>query len=435
MARLDAATENKLMQAVEKTASLVECEGLHPTKALEKVARDASLTRGAIEIVARAYNTGKSNAIRESGSDVFEKSASFESADSAAVISAIFPEGEIKTAAPKVDETAFSIDYFWAPESLLPKKAAASSCINFEDLFPAQATSIEKDPQLVQAGIAKRAAYLHRQVQYWQTEAANNAQEQIDAFYKLAAYFDADDCDPYESVLRGVRAFGSPSDVFIMEKVKPEAPTRLWHAKNANAAVPINRQHQVFELLEAVKTATAKCQYSQSTVTNIANGIAELIADGQPFRTDSVIPERTKVAAGINPISLLGINELMRIMNSTGDELGNHRQGAADFESAAGQKMLADIGTPDHEQNLRRIAVKSNLQKILSSDPILRGYSPHDVAQAFNQYAQISPTTIDRDLPTRMALRRQLSQDGLETFDQQQIADLDSSLRTGKTSK
>lgn len=432
MPRLHASTEQKLLKAVELTAQLVEDSDCSPNTALTKIAKDLQLRQGEIRVVARTYNTGKANAIRESGETLLDKTAAFDNADAEAVISEIFPD-TVKQASATVDESLFSIDYFWSPESLLPKAAAAKAPDILEDIRLESGTYIPpaQDEVLLARKMSQKVAKLVKTIEYWREKESAAVEQQVEAVANLAAYFDTGSGLPLASVKRAAATYFGRSEQLILEAAELAIPRIKSAAHNVSDNVAVGLTSPVFALIEAVKEATANRQWVEGTNINIHKGMRLLAEDvGEEDTEDSVLPARRKQAAIPNLLSPYGAYE---VLNNSGRALSGQMANVDDKDAL--QTALSDIASPDHEQKLKQIAVKANLQKLLTQDPVIKGYTPQQVAEAFNQYAQLSPNSIDRDLPVRMGLRRQLSQDGIETHDQQQLVDLDSDLAGVRTPK
>jgi hypothetical protein len=80
MKKISKDAENKLMQAIEKTAVLVN-DGMGPSDAIAKAASEDRIPPGHINLMVHAYNTGRTTRQRQDGSSVFEKVADFPLAD------------------------------------------------------------------------------------------------------------------------------------------------------------------------------------------------------------------------------------------------------------------------------------------------------------------------------------------------------------------
>ena len=88
--RLSKNAEIKITDSLVKVAELVN-SGESPNEAIAKTAASAGIPVGHIDLMVRAYNTGRSESQRHSGSDPMEKLADFEIADASLVIELMYP--------------------------------------------------------------------------------------------------------------------------------------------------------------------------------------------------------------------------------------------------------------------------------------------------------------------------------------------------------
>jgi len=91
MSRLSKQTEQRLTEALEKVATLVS-EGEHPNDAIVKVASDAGIPAGHVNLMVTAFNTGRTETQRKIGQDIFEKSAEFDLADAEDILNRMYPK-------------------------------------------------------------------------------------------------------------------------------------------------------------------------------------------------------------------------------------------------------------------------------------------------------------------------------------------------------
>ena len=420
---ISGSTQKKLLDAVTRVSGLVEQADHTPDSALEKVAKDLQLRQGEITLVARAYNTGRANAIREAGTDLFEKTAVFDLAHADFVIESLFPSGTQQHKAAAVDDTLLSIDYIWAPETLLPKRAAAAVSDIDIRLCPTAAPAMPRDPVLEMQAVQRKAASLKKAVDYWLCARTSAIDAQVRAFDDIGETCRAYPQLAFNRLKHAAAVYHGDEYVLYLDAVEQAFPKATVFKRAEDNSAPLSSQHPVFEKLAAFKEATVTRQYVETTCLNIESGMAALQDHAGDLCTDSAIPYRTKLSGdplghGNILTSLLGQGQEYSGINSEGDAINN---------------AVTDIGAPQHEAKLRQIAVSANLQRMLSRDPVIKGYQPAEVADAFNSFAQLSPKSVDKDLPLRMALRKQLSQDGVETHEQQQYVDLDNALGGANT--
>src|SRR5690606_17608640 len=108
--------EKFVINCIEKVCELVEDTSIHPTDAVEKVARDKKLTPEYIRLVSHGYNIGRQTHQRKTASTVLEKLSEFPLADPASVIAKIYPS-KILTPAEEKEAAAISSEYFRPPRA------------------------------------------------------------------------------------------------------------------------------------------------------------------------------------------------------------------------------------------------------------------------------------------------------------------------------
>ncbi len=84
--RLSDNKKKEITQKVAEMTRLIEDKHMHPTDALYETVKHANFTPPMIELMARAYNCGKSIYTRKTGSSIFEKNATYSLADGKEVV-------------------------------------------------------------------------------------------------------------------------------------------------------------------------------------------------------------------------------------------------------------------------------------------------------------------------------------------------------------
>ena len=117
--RLSKEAEIKITDSLSEVAELVN-SGTNPNEAIAKTASANGIPVGHLELMVRAYNTGRSEAQRQSGGDPMEKLAEFELADLKTVIGLVYPDN-VKTASANLRNILVSDTYKRAPEQPKPE--------------------------------------------------------------------------------------------------------------------------------------------------------------------------------------------------------------------------------------------------------------------------------------------------------------------------
>src|SRR3990167_3349263 len=109
-------SEELLIDALGSVADLV-LDGMSPNDAIAKEASERKVPRGHIGLMVTAYNAGRTENQRKSGTSVLEKAAEFELADTDKVLAMMYPSS-IKTAAQTRVDTAVDSSYSRPPHFL-----------------------------------------------------------------------------------------------------------------------------------------------------------------------------------------------------------------------------------------------------------------------------------------------------------------------------
>lgn len=120
MRALSKEAEQKLIGAIEKAAALVN-DGVVPTDAIIKSAREHDIPAGHINLMVHAYNTGRTTTQREKGESTLEKAAEFLLADGAEVLKALYPE-TVKSSSAIRRAAVVSTDYALSVVGMLTRR-------------------------------------------------------------------------------------------------------------------------------------------------------------------------------------------------------------------------------------------------------------------------------------------------------------------------
>lgn len=102
----------------------------------------------------------------------------------------------------------------------------------------------------------------------------------------------------------------------------------------------------------------------------------------------------------------------------------------APSEESIRLETLGEMFDPQHEQEMASIRTRAMLAEFMSSDPVISTYDPDEVSGAYNQIVQLAPRTAQQPVVMRGLMRKLLQQqDALETFDADQITQLEERLK------
>jgi hypothetical protein len=83
------------------------------------------------------------------------------------------------------------------------------------------------------------------------------------------------------------------------------------------------------------------------------------------------------------------------------------------------------LSDPDHESALQGIRAKSVLHDLMLNDPVISGHDPQDVAMAFNEISELSPSLVSSPGMLNAVLRKRLEAGQLGDFDVKQLLEMD----------
>lgn len=108
-------------------------------------------------------------------------------------------------------------------------------------------------------------------------------------------------------------------------------------------------------------------------------------------------------------------------------------QGAAEGEKRMKNKAYQSLTDPEHESALRNIRAQSMLHDLVLNDPVISGHDPNEVAQAFNELADVAPQFVDSPAAMQALLRKRLEAGQMADFDVKQLVDMEKArAETGK---
>ena len=87
--------------------------------------------------------------------------------------------------------------------------------------------------------------------------------------------------------------------------------------------------------------------------------------------------------------------------------------------------MVEDLGSPEHEQELQGIRNQTMLHDMIANDPVISGYDPEEVMEAYTRISEVAPRASQHRLVAQALLRKYLEQDAtIDQFDNDQLLDV-----------
>jgi len=474
MRALSKAAENTLISAIEKAAAMVN-DGMAPDAAIIKSATDFNIPAGHLDLMVHAYNTGRTTKQREQGENTLEKAADFSLADVTKIRSALYPES-VKTSAALVRDSIISTEYAVDPRHMLARhrrdqeKAAAA-------LRPLPAPTYVRPPRDEQ--IAAQRAYSEKQAQRIAAEEARRVStaaygKAASALDSLTTYFRTPGNMGYQDAVREVQLRFGADGVSVLQKVAAVYPHIERQAATKNNYFGDN---PLYALVDTVLTATqtynevkvkvaAEKTASAKPAPEIIHGSVLDALEEKPLTLKEAAAPRLetlyndagreykatwndtskswdqigglkaqqsggsggggggekkeKFSPILSPAKFVG-----GLIGMSGDKDNKAKPSAPQDPLASVKSEFNSLSDPDHESALQGIRAKSVLHDLMLNDPVISGHDPQDVAMAFNEISELSPSLVSSPGMLNAVLRKRLEAGQLGDFDVKQLLEMD----------
>lgn len=449
MKRISQETERKLLAAIDSTAGYIN-EGLSPNDAIIKVAAEHEINRSEIPMVVHAYNTGRTNRQRQDTSDILTKVATFELADADVIIDRLYPQ-TVKTAAARYQSTVISDDYSSAPTAVVQARSSMEKRARYVEL---QTLNGEKVPDATSLPYAEGQKFLkdmidlrtkQSEMEEYRRQSSQMVDILQDTMQKLSHYFVSASAIPYPIIKTAAcMLHGQACDILFntFESLHPNVVTlyRNTHdvEKRANAIDCIQQPFPIINLIfkQSAECVQKKAAYAAS-ITRYKEKAAAIKRPLEPAISPSIYEDVSimdepleKYAEGAlsNPVKMMGAYSIMR---SALTPMMNRVQGPDDTTKI--NKLMSQLNDPAHEQKLRLINTHGLLTDLMTNDDVISGYDPNEVADAFSEISQISPSVSDQRGIVQGLLRKRLAQGSMDSFEHGQLLDFEQKLRQQST--
>ena len=436
MNKLSDASEKAIAKALTKAADLVN-EGASPDDAIVKVATELRIPYGHVRLMAHAYNNGRSIGHFRAHADLQEKAASFALADSVNILQRMFP-AETKTATEAFLDTVISDDYSMSPVGWIGRRVAvekrAEHSIDLAKVWgvtPGETVS-PRDPEIVASKAISNVLSLKKEASERRQAVVTTGYQLGRAFDALVGYFKTAGCLPFPAVQHSASLAGGARAKRLLERIAHENPQFTKQA--SRTAHNVDWTQPPYVTIAETLQATDKWKQAQADASTFEKEATEKSADHlRPFVqasvshviTGSVWDARLQTEKqAIHPLSL-----------GVGAAIGGGVTGMARaFVPKPRSKMIDDrvnaLAGTEHEEKLREIRTKTMLHDLMLNDPVISGYSPEQVTQAFNRISDATPYAAQKHIMLQALLRKYLEQGNtLEQFDTDQALDMDKKLR------
>ena len=428
--KLSKEAEALLISSLEKAAYLVN-DGMHPNDAIYKVASEQSLPAGHVKLMVHGYNNGRTISQIRGKDSLHEKAADFELADAKTIIDRMFPS-EIKTANEKHNESSIADDYalppgYWQQRRQREEKRAAACKVK----LPAMTDKKAEYPVYQEKAVLRSMA----DVQRMNKAAADATQQKITAKYaavaaltKLAEYFNTFQCIPFPVVRDNAALVKGAAAKAIFKQLA----TKQLEKQAACEIIPVDWDAEPYSLvvgcIKAAQIYTRAISGVKKAEQEASVKTAEVLApfcprDDKRVITGSVWGDQSSTKeAGVGQIG-------------AGALIGGATKGIVGKLGPPGtdelvQEQVANLSSPAHESQLQGIRTKAMLNDLMANDPVISGYAPDQVVDAFNQISQIAPRVSQQRMMAQALLRKYLEQAGtVDLYDQTQVLGAEKQLR------
>lgn len=445
ISKLSKQAEQRLTEALEKVAGLV-AEGTHPNDAIVKVASDAGIPAGHVNLMVTAFNTGRTETQRKIGGDIFEKSAEFDLADAEDILGRMFPK-EVKTAAEVRTESVISDEYSLPPSwhSTLVKKATFN-----QELPPLttkaghvvkEAPKLAVDPAMAMKKAHAKTQDTRRAIENMRGEVANMQDALVDSITKLAEYFRRPGCEPYLGVKGNMtRLFGKKAEALFSllegrnrKLIKQAGSGREFYSLVNFQTEPYNLVRQCLDQAEKlVEKQAAFTDFEKSAKAQMEELILPFGQVQDPSKTYGVL-ESVEKKSYLNPFLPAAMLAGYQAGASTKshelgeDMLGSHLYG----KDKALEKARDELSDPKHIARLRNMQATSMLTDLMANDDVIAGYDPEEVIGHYNELSQLAPRASSNEGFMRAYLRKRLEggKAAIDPYDIGQIVDVENAFR------
>lgn len=441
ISRLSRESEERIIDATEKIANEVN-DGSSPNDAIIKIAEEMRIPVGHIDLLVRAYNTGRTNVQRKSASDVLGKAEEFPIADALQIKKELYPD-TYKTAAEIYKSTAVSDEYnqspLWADriptkEAIFTKKA----CLQKVALIDKPVDAYPSEKNLYKEAIDK-IEYRHRKLAEFRSAGVPFKTNVVDRTTKLANYFKGYNARPFNEILtNSITLFGKVAEQ-VLNTVKQYLPKEKLAAVKPSKddwkyAIPDKEPYaSVQNLIKAAQDYSVYSQKLALAETATKNVEGELLRPfAQPKHQTSVIADNqssiNKSASIFGNLFNTGLSAITKTTPAQG--IMEKIPGTSPTEKLL-QKDLSNLMDPYHEADLREIQTEAMLNDLMANDEVINTHHPEDVIKIFNEINQMAPRAANQKMLIRALIRKRLEYGGdkVDPFDIAQLLDIEEKLK------
>ncbi len=420
--RLSKNAEIKITDSLVKVAELVN-SGESPNKAIAKTAASAGIPVGHIDLMVRAYNTGRSESQRHSGGDPMEKLADFEIADASSVIELMYPSS-VKSAGSILKSIEVSPVYDRRPSHEVNKlKPLSKIAYDYKIQAP-----IKKDDSGTFKNISSTIEKMGRDLESIRADASSYKDKMIQGITKLSNYFRTYGGVPFTvAKANSARLFGKKSD-HLMDIVSNSNRSLIKQAgklKDKLAAVDISKAPYsiIKECMDYADVHINK-KAAVNHVQGLINGvISKSLGEHLPVESTGSVLDNLEKSAGLFEAAQTAFPNL----NSD------------PYESDTADYKKYKLSNRQYAQSmaLKNIRSSAAISDLLANDPIISAHHPEDVTSNFNDIAGVMPDLAETPGVIRPLLRKRLEggESAISDADVNQMLDMELTKATTKSQR
>lgn len=439
--KLSKEAEIKITDSLGEVAELVN-SGSNPNEAIAKTASANGIPVGHLELMVRAYNTGRSEAQRQSGDDPMEKLADFDLADLKTVIGMVYPDN-IKTASDKLRTTRVSDTYGRAPAAPKPELPPLAKLASDNGRY----TQLPKDSLGHTRNLSSMIEKIGRNSEKMRMDSAVSKDRLMDGISKLASYFRTFGGVPFVVARdNSIRLFGKKAEALLNILSSSNKSLKKQAGTLSDIIAPVEMTDRPYSLIyDCIKQAELHLnkQASSEYLKKVVNSSIESGFSGSlpTDNTGSVLDGFSKQSAADGDDGKKSKSS-GKVVNVLGKELGEFRKGVNSLGKSVGG---VPFGKPDsgvssalkdyefsndqmvQDMMLKNIRSSAAVSDLMANDDIIGAHHPEDVAFHFNEISNVSPEAATNISMMRPLLRRRLEGGGaaIDPTDIQQMLDME----------
>jgi hypothetical protein len=385
----------------------------------------------------QAYNNGRFNQQRQSGSLLEEKTAHFPLANPSDIYERLYPKNVKEANARLMRGSDIADEYTRPPTKIEPDRFSVASFTKVAEVLSTGAKPLPRE----QDYYVKKAHSLLRELDGEHAEKRrllNASRDKVDeAFDGLTYYFKQAHHLPFSEVKEACLALYGSEAGPVFDHLLDELP-KLAKDRDGHYKLAVDRTREPYSLVEKCLTKVGEylARFNDLGKFSKEAGTATLDIMNQ-FMPMPRIPLRGSLLQHKGEEKrAVDIGSITGPIGSIGQHVMGHmvaQQIMKGIEPKSPDSLESDslvsMMDPGHEQKLRGIRAQATFHDLMANDDFLQGADPKHVTKLYNEISQVSPRAVDQPLLMRALLRRYIGQGVVDPHDVQQLAELEGKLK------